>query len=324
MQIFNTKTRNATPGKNSSQRRKLLFEYSSSSTLHGFCQTCQETGSRKALWRFFFVCAIGMSIAMFYRVTVDFFEYKTYLMIDNFPYYERDLILPTLTVCTKVALINPGYERVRNIVNITETEYENFHIKYLSRYLQKTNIVIPSEKEIFKALKRNNFTTPESVLRLFEINRDDMFNDSLAKLFLMTMDGDSPVPTCRYNYQYKCNTKETMSWKESLCHQINYFDKNEKPRKGWLSQKQKFRNIVTVLNIHTTDLFRRSREIRESAPFMDLITGVVLYVHPYGTPHYVKEATERIFLLPGMWNFIRIRHNEVRGCRYNTLEKVVG
>ena len=244
---------------------------------------------------------------------MDFMEYKTYIAISDFHYHNKDLILPTVTVCNKIPLTRQGYERVKKLVNITEIDFEEFHLKYLTRYQQKyySNYTIPNEDKIFDALEKNNITKSEDLFKLFEINKEDMFNDPIAKLFLYTRRKDKPYPTCRFNYNHKCDTKETLSWRESLCHEINYFKVGETPRKGWQSKRQKFGNIIAVLNIGTTGRFTKTKDVRTQAPYMDLIEGLVLYVNPYGTPHFISESSTRIFIVPGMWNFIRIRHTEV-------------
>ena len=294
-------------------RKAILSDFSSNVTLHGFFHVYREHGIRKFLWYILFMGTIVMSVIMFYGVTIDFFEYKTYIATSDFLYYNEDLILPTVTVCNKIPLIRQGYERLRKFVNITEKDFEEFHLKYLTRYQQKyySNYTIPIEDKVFDALEKNNITKAEDLFKLFEINKADMFNDPIAKLFLITRKGDSDYPTCRYNYKYGCETRETLSWRESLCHEMNYFEKDQTPRKGWVSQRERFGNMITVLNLRTSDRFSKSKQVRTSAPYMDLVEGVVLYVNPYGMPHHIPKSTTRIFLVPGMWNFIRIRHTKV-------------
>ena len=296
-----------------SDRGTILDNFASSVSLHGFFYVHREQGVRKFLWYILLVGAIAMAIIMFHGVTMNFFEYKTYVALSDFHYHNEDLILPTVTVCNKIPLIRQGYERVKKLVNITEKDFEEFHLKYLTRYQQKyySNYTIPNEDKIFDALSKHNITKPKDLFNLFEINKDDMFNDPIAKLFLTTRKGDPDYPTCRYNYKYRCDTRETLSWKESLCHGINYFQRDGVPRKGWVSQRGSFGNMITVLNLRTTSRFSKTKQVRISAPYMDLVEGVVLYVNPYGSSHHIPRTTSRIFLVPGMWNFVRIRHTEV-------------
>ena len=254
-----------------------------------------------------------MAVILFYQVTQDYLQYKMYLAISDFQYHENDLTLPTVTVCNKIPLIKKGYERVKNIVNITKKEFEEFHIRYFTRYRKRlgVNYTSPTEAKIFNALYGANITTTLDAIKLFEINQHDMFHDPVANLFLKSNVGDPHYPTCRYEYVERCRTKETMSNRESLCHQINFFEPNKKAKKGWRHHGKKLGNMITVVNVGTTERFTQTIDVRTQAPYMDLIEGLVVYVHPYGTNFDDSPQTRRVFLHTGMWHFLKMDHIHV-------------
>ena len=82
---------------------------------------------------------------------------------------------------------------------------------------------------------------------------------------------------------------------------------------GYISSRSKYQNVIAVLNTGRTSRFRTTHNVRISAPYMDLIEGLVLYIHPYGTPHYTTHSklVKRIFLRPGMWHFLKMDYTEV-------------
>lgn len=206
-------------------RRKVLFDnFCADVTLHGFKQVCQERGFRRVLWNIIFIGAIVMCVLLFYGVTKDYYLYKTYVTTNIFDFDRKDIDFPTVTICNKIPLIRKGYERVRKIMNITEEEFEEFHLKYLSRYKVQTNE--ESDSKIFHALEERNITNYMDALKLFEINQEDMFHNPVSKLFLKSVT-DTDYPTCRYNYKYDCSVNETISWRESLCFQINPYERGK-------------------------------------------------------------------------------------------------
>ena len=206
------------------EKRQILYDnFCSDVTLHGFKQVCQEKGFRRLLWNFIFLGASVMCVLLFYGVTMDYYQYKTYVTTNIFDYDNKDINFPTVTICNKIPLIRNGYERLRKIVNITQQQFEEFHLKYLTRYKFGTNGVTDVELRILDALKEQNITEYIDALKLFEINKEDMFNDPVARLFLATASGQNDYPTCRYNYKLSCETNETISWRESLCFQLNQY-----------------------------------------------------------------------------------------------------
>ena len=206
-------------------KRTTLFEnFCSDVTLHGFKQVCTERGVRRLLWNVIFLCAFVIGILLFYGVTMDYYLYKTYVTTNVFDFERRDIDFPTITVCTKIPLIRKGYERVRKLVNITEQEYEAFHLNYLTRYKMKSDGEI--DEKVFGVLRENNVSGYMDALKLFEVNEEDMFHDPVARLFLTSTSGRD-YPTCRYDYKYDCNVTATVSWRESLCFQLNPYEEGE-------------------------------------------------------------------------------------------------
>ena len=298
-------------------RQKMFMEFCSSVTLHGFRYVIEETGVRRVIWYVLFFGALAVSVLLFYGVTQDYFEYKTFVTINDFDYDTTDIYFPTVTICNKIPLIKQSYERVKNLVNVTTQQFEDFHLKYLTRYTNVFPLDPKVEQEIFDMLQENNISTSMEVLKLFEMNKEDLLFQPISGLFLTTYNNDSKYPTCRYNYKYSCDTKETLSWRENLCHQMNYYVPGEPPLKGWTSSTKASGNMITVLDISTTERLNKTRNVRTSAPYMDLIEGVVLYIHPYGSPHQRPEYINRIFLQPGMWHFIKMDYTLVCSFIYN-------
>ena len=114
-------------------RKKLFAEFCGSVTLHGFRYIFEEKGIRKFIWYILFFGALAVSVILFYGVTRDFFEYKTYVTINDFDFDNVDIDFPTVTMCNKIPLIQQGYDRVKKLVDVSIQQYEDFHLRYLTR-----------------------------------------------------------------------------------------------------------------------------------------------------------------------------------------------
>lgn len=289
-----------------------FFEYTKDVGLHGYRQVAgAEKGIRRIIWCVLFFGSIGVSAKMFCDSVEAYYSNSVYLQIEDFKFPDNNLLFPTVSLCNKVALVKQGFQRVKNIVNVTEKEFEDFHDRYFSRYRGK---IVPNpsvEKKILDALYKHNITRTEDAISLFEINRDDMLGHPVAKLFLKTRPGDPDYPTCRFDDTGKCLSENTLSRRESLCHQINYFDVHTTSQLGWNARFKKFGKMIAVVNIASTDYHPKTNRVRSEAPYMDLVEGLVVYLHQYGDMHEYAEFTKRIFLRPGFWHFVKIDYIEI-------------
>ena len=293
-----------------------LWQFSDDLGLHGYLQVGHERGVRRIVWGILFVASIAISLVMCRDAVQDYLEHRTYLEVKEFEFPRDDLIFPTITICTKIPLVKYGYDRVRKLVNITEKEFEDFHYRYFTRYRRKVPPNPTAEAKILKALYDNNITSTEEAVSLFELNEDDMFGNPLAKLFLTTMEGDRVYPTCRYNYKKGCKTRRTYSNRESLCHQINFFQPGEEAMRGWVARESKFGNLIAVLNMGSKKILPRTNKVRKYAPYMDMVDGAVVYINSFGNSFENSHIAERVFLQPGYWRFLKLDYTEVLLCSY--------
>ena len=278
----------------SEYRRKLHQEFSDSITLHGYRQVANETGWRRVSWILVMTILTSFAVYLFYQMLLDF-GHKTVLE------YElqdggKDLKFPTITICTN----SPAFTKTtyKNFpLNISMKEFKKFYLEELSSVNYQFNTSAESAK-IIKQLALLNISGYKSILELFDNTIED--TSDVWKRFT---DG----PTC-YLGNRPCNFskdfKETLHWKFSLCHQWNYYDSKDTAKKQTASDE----TLTMLLNIHA------GYKLVSYYPFY----GLVLYIHPYGTPHHLASHTDSIGLQSGMFTTVDIGLTEVIPFNYNS------
>lgn len=193
-----------------------FLEFSNKMDIHGYYFIGKERGLRKFLWCILFISAIVFSVIMARRCVREFLTYTVYQEIKDFPYLERNLPLPTVTICNQVSLSEQSYLRLKQIVNVTEREYEEFHTRYLTKYASQIEPNRQIEKRILDALQMHNITSMEDIYNFFEINYTEMFGDPIANVLLQPKHptlpdmSQSKHPTCRYRNNRHCSV--TSLW----------------------------------------------------------------------------------------------------------------
>lgn len=268
-------------------RRKLYEEFTDNLTLHGYRQLVSEKGWRKVSWIIVMLILASFAVYLFFHMLRDF-GHKTEL-----EYEIQDgglnLSYPTITICTN----SPAYTKdsFRNFpLNITEDEFKQFYLEELSSVNHIYNRSAKSE-DIIRRLAEHNITSYKDVLELFDNTIED--TTDVWKQFING-------PTCYWGDKpcdLKTDFKETLHWKFSLCHQWNFYDKNGKPK----TQSSGEETLTMLLNIHARN------KLVSFYPFY----GLVLYIHPYGTPHQLSSHTDSIGLQSGMFTSVDIGVTEV-------------
>lgn len=276
-------------------RQKLHEEFASNITLHGYRQLVTEKGWRKVTWVFVMSVLTFFAVYLFYNMLVDF-GYKTVLE------YEMDesgmyLNFPTLTICSNSPVFTKkSYENFP--VNVTLEEYKAFYLGELSSLSYNMSYNKTMASYIYKKLASLNITTYQQILSLFENDIDD--SSEIWNQF---------GPTCFFGKQ-PCNLKrdvrEILHWKFSVCHQFNYFDIHNKSK----IQTSNDETLMMLLNIHA------DYKLVSYYPFY----GLVLFIHPYGTPHHLTEYTESLGLQNGMFTTINIELTEVGFVCLNAIQ----
>lgn len=270
-------------------RRKLREEFTDTITLHGYRQVVNERGWRKLSWVLVMTILTSFAVYLFYHTLLDF-GHKTvleYEMQDG----AMDLKYPTITICGNSPVY--GERSHTNFpVNVTMEEFKTFYLEVLSSFSYKYNISRRSA-EILAKLEALNLTSYEELIEIFEHNINDAMEADEWKSFLTG-------PACYFGEE-PCNLngdfKGTLHWKYSFCHQWNYYDALRGPK----NQTRSDQTLTMLLNIHA------EHKLISYYPFF----GVVLYIHPYGTPHHLSAHTDSIGLQTGMFTIVDIELTEV-------------
>ena len=268
-------------------RRKLHEDFRSNITLHGYRQLVSETGWRRLSWILVMTILTSFAIYLFFQMLIDY-GYKTVI-----EYEEEDgltkMEYPTVTICSNSPAFNEKSLK-RFPVDVTIEEFKRFYIEELSSLNYRYNRSSTSSK-ILKNLFLQNITSYKDISELVENTIFDA-----TDVWRQFING----PICYFG-QNPCNLttdfKQTLHWKYSLCHQWNYYDmKNISRKQTTIDEK-----LTLLLNIHT------NYKLVSYYPFY----GIILFVHPYGTPHYLTPHTESMGLQTGLFTSINIGLKEV-------------
>lgn len=268
-------------------RQELYDDFKNNITIHGYRQLTTETGWRKVSWIIVMTLLTSFAVYLSYHMLLDF-GYQTVLEYENEDVGSH-LNYPSITICSN----SPVFSEVsyRNFpLNVTIKEFRLFYLEELSsvNYMHNTS---KSSRKILEQLNALNYTTYKSILKLFE----NTIYDS-TDVWTQFVNG----PTC-YLGDKSCDFdkdfKETLHWKYSLCHQWNYYDQNKTAKR----QTSNDETLTILLNIHA------DYKLISYYPFY----GIVLYIHPYGTPHYLAEHTESMGLQTGKFTTVDIELTEV-------------
>ena len=167
-------------------RRHRWSKFVSDLTLHGYVQFHDARGIRKILWGCI-LCAMACLIIM--TTSEIFSEEKRYEQsIKLNAKVERTIDFPAVMVCN----FNPSYtdDLYENFpINVTKAEYVNFYKKVLSNSKADTEMKpsgaqMASVSRILSGLERNNYTSYDEILPLFEVTDKNHIHSPEAKLFV--------------------------------------------------------------------------------------------------------------------------------------------
>jgi len=268
-------------------RSKLHQDFANNVTLHGYRQLVNEKGWRRITWFIVMTGFTSFAIYLFFQTLIDY-GYKTSL-----EYEEEDgisqLDYPTLTICRN-SPVHHATTFQRLSLNATVDELKDFYLREISTVSYFYNSTM-SSRRILNTLNLLNYTSYEQIIKAFEntiFDSTDVWRRLLAGAVCYL--GDTP---CNLTTDFR----ETLHWEHSLCHQWNFYDvgRGSKQQLG-LNQK-----MTILLNIHS------DKKLISYYPFY----GLVLFIHPYGTPHYMTTHTDSMGLQTGIYTSVDIALTEV-------------
>ena len=268
-------------------RQKLHDEFKYNVTMHGYKQLATEKGCRRLCWLLVITVVTSFAIYLFFDMLIDY-GYKTVL-----EYEEEEgltsLNFPTITICRNSPVF-AEHTLHRFPIDVTLQEFKLFYKEELSSVSYNYNSS-PSSTKILHELYLKNYTSYKSILKLFENTIDDC-TDLWKELIAGSVCNLGNEP---------CNMlgdfKETLHWKYSLCHEWNYYDKHNTSK----IQTSIDQRLTLLINIHA------DYKLISYYPFY----GLIIFIHPYGTPHHLTTHTDSIGLQTGMYTAVDIGLTEV-------------
>ena len=272
------------------RRKQLINNFNENVTLHGYRYMFQEKGLRKIIWVIITGGALALSVVLFFDLFVNYLKFKSYSVIEK-NYNKREADFPTVTLCNLNSVSKSKISKLP--VNITAKEFVEF-LQLMQRRTKQSGDVPLKMTRAMGHMKDANITSVKDMMSLYEIDLNDMLNDSVTKSFK-----NNP---CTFETK-KCNVNNfstTMSWDFSTCFQFNSYESESKT--SLISKMAGFRGgLQLFLNIHSNDM------INAYFPFQ----GIAVIIHPYGTPHFLSTFTSTISVSPGSLNVINVGQRRV-------------
>lgn len=266
------------------KRKRLLKEFASNATLHGFRFLFEAKGIRRITWFFITTSCLAFSVVLFYSILADFLSYKT--MTESTTVYGKSKTeFPTITICP----INyVSRMKVKDMLRDTSIEVLIRVFETIKNPQMKLNFTDPKLKRIFQLLEERNVTTVKQLRLFYELELSEMVdNDIVDKISLGTY--------CKYEGKpcSKQNFTTVSSWTTSFCSQFNGYSKN-----GSLTVRSKGMSsgLHLTFNLHTNE------SIFSTYPF----EGIVVHINSFGNPHQMAEYTQYIILPTGTFSLIEL------------------
>ena len=278
------------------QRRKLKEEFISNVTLHGYRYLFVSSKGRKITWYACFLSAVLLAVFLFYGVVSDYYMYK-FITVIQVDYDAESIEFPTLTICRRGPLTKLKLSQFP--LHIPSGDFNRLYanlIKPSSNKIKKTT------KKYIKMLEAKNITTYQQLMSLFEMDNYNLFNDTNAT---------GVFGACIFGGK-QCGIKDmknTYNWHRKYCQQFNSYT----PKKTTKVQS-------TAKGFQATLNLQGSEELVTKSSFE---AQPVLFIHPYGTPHYIDVLMDKVDLQPGKKTTIYIDQSKVKEPHYIVLICIV-
>ena len=265
------------------KREKLCNEFISNVTLHGFRLIFQEKGFRRIYWLLIMLGSFVLAGLLFGESLIEFIQFKT-LTVNGKDYSSKEVDFPTLTLCNFGSLSS---KRLKHFpFRITEEDFISSYRYYIGRNANWSYRLFSSKLQAAGAVNLKD------VLSLYELNLKDMLDDEVAKQFPLN---------CEFQKK-SCDSRDfktTISWTfPSLCHQFNYYQVNKPTLKS--TKTGRHSGITLLLNLHL-------QKALNNGP----AEGLVVYIHPYGVPHFLDSYSTLIMMETGKLNSIILKEHHV-------------
>ena len=295
--IMGTSNKPNSPGnkKEIEERRQHLYdEFISNVTMHGFPYIFKEIGIRRWLWVIIMLSALIIAIFLFKELLVN---YPTQSMIEYTIRKNVDVLpFPSVTICNMRNPLHKIGAHREFPINITKKQFRSFYNSIISGYSEEESVDNNYTKYILESLRKKNYSSYEKILKLFELNKNYIKDETASSVFFNNCQFDEE------ECDISTDIKDTLHWAYSLCQQYNYYQYNKKSKEtrrfGFPS------GLMMSINLESERFAHKFTNDYE-------LQALAIILHPYGTPHYISKYTDIIYAQPGSLTNIELGLIEV-------------
>ena len=248
------------------------------------------------MWLISLILAIILVTVLFRNTVLDYLNYKTYIETE----YQEDikgLPFPTMTLCFSDNFVDHKFQNFPG--NVSLDQYKRlFSVIHMDKTIEREDIAL------FEGL---NISSYEDLVRSFHLTLEDTVLYDTSKIFNHDQHGEH----CSFSKQ-KCTIEDLkLVWQimgAQSCLQFNSYSPIRIPREQTKAYSP-FRVYLDVRAKENGIFF---------PPGVYRYRRMVLYIHPYGTPHeiyYGKDGNdvfmERLYVYPGTLHKFRMSFHEV-------------
>ena len=273
-------------------KQTIHKKFAEDTTLHGYKYVFEKSGFRRLIWILLMIGSTTLSAILFYGTMKEYIKYNTVIVVgEDFSVTEADF--PTVTICN----IN-SVSRNMN-VNLPKNQTKEEFISILVRAFPKVsgvniNISDPDVISFFGHIEQLNISSMKDVITMLGINMTVMQKDD-ALMYFSSQSCTFEGKTCSAK-----DFKATVSWDISLCYKFNFYESNNK--EGLKSRMEGLNSGLSLfLNTHTNAL------ATGAIPFQ----GLAVFIHPYGTEHFLSTFTSTFVIQPGSIHLVNVREIQV-------------
>lgn len=282
------------------KRDELVKKFISALTMHGYAQFHEASGIRKIVWG---VILAAMAV---FIVRLTYLSYRSenyYKQVIEFETQKvNEMSFPTLTICNFFPLYTRAMYK-RFPMNITEKDFRWFYNRVISNRKNRRNDWENSERSHFSTLEqlsKKGYRTYRDVLGLFEKHKERDIHSILVR----KISKDQP---CLYENR-QCEHKKLFQTvyrhsSQSLCKQFNPYKVH---KNGLVSRGNDRENGLSMFWDISGEIYH----------FDSGLNGLLMEIHPYGTPHHLVDHRRSIYLEPGVSTNIDIEEIMTKRLHY--------
>ena len=273
------------------KRKRVVQKFISALTLHGYVHFHNASGVRKILWALILITMLVFIVRLTYLSYRSENYYKQVIEFETKKLIELDF--PTITFCSYVPMFTDEiFDRFP--IKITKEEFKRFYYNVISNLGKRQNDsqsrLGESEFLLLQKLEEKGYNSYKNVLELFEKHSEKDIHSMLVRRVMRKNRCLIENKPCVFKNLFKTVYRHKS---QSLCLQFNSYEIGKHSLVSTGKDQENGLSMFWDISGQTYTQY-------------STLNGLLMEIHPYGTPHHIIDHRRAIYLEPGVFTNIDI------------------